>query len=806
MPSFTSLWFLLFSSYLFSNFLFHSIFTYSNASTLFSHQQEADALLQTGWWVNHNISLRCEWNDIICDDSGSITRIYVSRPLPKGSTLQNLNFSSLPNLKGLYLINSSLQGGIPPEISQLSKLTSLFLGSNDLSGELPLELGNLTNLLRLVLSNNMFTGTIPSTIGRLTNLEYLDLSYNQIGGFIPSEIGNMKSLEMLILYNNVLIGLISSTIGNISNLSYLMMNRNKLNGPLPSTFWYLTTLTWLDLSYNYLNDSISPQIQNLKGLVILELQHNAFTSPILFSLVHLTNLPFIDLSSNRFNGSLPLHIGHLENLNILNVSYNMLSGPIPTTFVDLLHSNPSNPDDYPFSRSYGITLEIDFSHNFIDGELPHLSLDHIRPTSIDFSYNNFMGKISDSFLFFRNINLSYNKLEGKVSDQILHRFDVSVVLGNQKLCGSIPPLHPCDSKNHGNFKMLMILLPSILLLVLCFSCFALVHSRSKKRVTHETKSNKHGNVFCIWDYDGKIAYDDIIEATEDFDIKYCIGTGGYGSVYRARLPNGKVVALKKLHTREAQETTLFKSFQNEVDMLKEIRHKNIIKLHGYCLHKRCMFLIYEYMERGSLFWVLSNDKEAVELDWKKRLNVIRRVSHALSYIHHDWITPIIHRDVTTSNILLDSNLEPFLSDFGISRLLDLESSYHTTVGGTCGYIAPEKCDVYSFGVVALEVIMGKHPVELLNSLWSKSTPHIFINDLLDSRLKSPLHQIGVAQSILLTLTLAFACLHPNPKARPTMQHLTREFNIQRPYQVELAFNEITIEQLLRQEIYHVHKI
>ena len=121
-------------------------------------------------------------------------------------------------------------------------------------------------------------------------------------------------------------------------------------------------------------------------------------------------------------------------------------------------------------------------------------------------------------------------------------------------------------------------------------------------------------------------------------------------------------------------------------------------------------------------------------------------------------------------------------------------------------VITEKCDFYSFGVVALEVIMGKHPGELLTYLWSKSTPHIFINHLLDPRLKSPLHQIGVAQSILLTLTLVFACLHPDPKARPTMQHLTREFNIQRPYQVELIFNKITIDQLVRQEIFYVHKI
>ena len=121
-------------------------------------------------------------------------------------------------------------------------------------------------------------------------------------------------------------------------------------------------------------------------------------------------------------------------------------------------------------------------------------------------------------------------------------------------------------------------------------------------------------------------------------------------------------------------------------------------------------------------------------------------------------------------------------------------------------VITEKCDVYSFGVVALEVIMGKHPGELFTYLWSKSTPRILINDLLDSRHKSPLHQIGVAQSILLTLTLIFACLHPDPKARPTMQHLTREFNIRRPYQDKLVFNEITIEQLVRQEIFYVRKI
>ena len=150
-------------------------------------------------------------------------------------------------------------------------------------------------------------------------------------------------------------------------------------------------------------------------------------------------------------------------------------------------------------------------------------------------------------------------------------------------------------------------------------------------------TKKNGDLFSIWDYDGRIAFEDIISATEDFDIRYCIGVGGYGSVYRAQLPSGKVVAVKKLHRSEIDEPTYLRSFKNEVRMLEQIRHRNIVKLHGYCLHNRCMFLIYMYMERGSLYSMLSDEVEAVELDWVKRVNIVKNMAHALSYMHHDCI-------------------------------------------------------------------------------------------------------------------------------------------------------------------------
>ena len=248
----------------------------------------------------------------------------------------------------------------------------------------------------------------------------------------------------------------------------------------------------------------------------------------------------------------------------------------------------------------------------------------------------------------------------------------------------------CTSKQV-NFKI-KILLPISIFLALYLASISLVlkHQLGNRKVQPNNRAAKNGDIFSIWNYDGKIAYEDIIKATEGFDVRYCIGRGGHGSVYRAQLPNGKIVALKKLHGYEAEQTAIPKNFTNEVKILTEIHHRNIVSLQGFCLHKRCMFLIYEYMESGSLFCVLSDDSKAVELDWTKRVNTIQAIAHALSYMHHDCNPSIVHRDLTSANILLNSELEAFVSNFGTARLLDPDLSNQTMPVGTYGYIAPGK--------------------------------------------------------------------------------------------------------------------
>ncbi|XP_027928611.1 MDIS1-interacting receptor like kinase 2-like [Vigna unguiculata] len=370
---------------------------------------------------------------------------------------------------------------------------------------------------------------------------------------------------------------------------------------------------------------------------------------------------------------------------------------------------------------------------------------------------------------------------------------------------------PCsvrDKKPRQN-QLVIILSITIFLLMAFFLLLYLRHNSIAIKSKHAriTETSKNGDLFCIWNYNGSIAYEDIITATEDFNLKYCIGTGAYGSVYRAQLPSGRIVAVKKLHGFEAEVPSFDESFRNEAKVLSEIKHRHIVKLHGFCLHKRIMFLIYEYMERGSLFSVLFDDMEAMELDWKKRVNIVKGTAHALSYLHHDCVPPIVHRDISASNVLLNSMWEPTVSDFGTARFLNLDSSNRTIVAGTIGYIAPElaytmvvneKCDVYSFGVVALETLMGKHPKEILSSLQSISTDDgIKLCEILDQRLPHP--TFSVLQDIVVVAIVAFACLNPNPCSRPTMKRISQCFLCQlSPFNIPL--HHISLQQLMSQEL------
>ncbi|XP_059653778.1 MDIS1-interacting receptor like kinase 2-like [Cornus florida] len=608
--------------------------------------------------------------------------------------------------------------------------------------------------------------TLEDKLGKLNfssfpNLVRLDLSCNMLyDDFTLSESGVLDQ------------------IGTLLKLKYLNLSSNRLYGNLPLWLTNLTELVELDISWNdFIFGSIPPGIGNLKNLIYLDLSHNRLQGTIPTALAHLPNLIEINLGYNQLTGSIPSSLCELSKLTYLSLASNHINGSVPDGIGNMK----------------GL-IALDLYYNNIQGSLPQIaklpSLSYL-----DLSYNNLSGIIPFPPSLICKTSIIY--LYG---NPFLENIDSWYQKSYSVSC------HPSSSK-----KRIAIFLPIAIFIVSIILGYFYYSKRKVKKTQSQSRVTKHGDLFSIWNYDGTIAFEDIIEATEDFDIRYCIGTGGYGSVYRAQLPSGKVVALKKLHRLEGEVPAYDKSFRNEAHFLSQIRHRNIVKLYGFCLHKQCMFLVYEYMERGSLFLVLTSEVEAMELEWTQRVNVVKGIAHALSYMHHDCTPPILHRDISSNNILLDSESKACVADFGTARLLDPDSSNHTVIVGTYGYVAPElaftmvvteKCDVYSFGVVALETLMGRHPGELLQSLASTSTQNIMLNDVLDAHLQAPASGV-VARDVVLVATLAFACLHPEPKSRPTMLRISQEFLASR-YSLAKPLQKISLSELMNPDTYLIN--
>ncbi|XP_072957900.1 MDIS1-interacting receptor like kinase 2-like isoform X2 [Typha angustifolia] len=397
---------------------------------------------------------------------------------------------------------------------------------------------------------------------------------------------------------------------------------------------------------------------------------------------------------------------------------------------------------------------------------------------LNLSHNELTGSIPSSFRDMNSllaIDLSYNELEGPLPDShFFKNASVEWFIHNGGLCGERKGLPSCSpSPLNGGGKGVPIIF------------------WRRKRSKQKEANVSHNDAFFLWNYDKRDAYKEILEATENFSSRYCIGTGGYGSVYKVTLQKGKTFAVKKIQAPEDEGSNIHEQlFRHEIEALTRTRHRNIMKLYGYCSTSQHRFLVYEYMEKGSLLSILNTEDHAIELNWIKRLNVIKQIAYALSYMHHDCSPPIVHRDITSSNILLDLEFRACVSDFGIAKLLKHDSSNWTTLAGTHGYVAPELaftmrvtelCDVYSFGVVAFEVLVGIHPGDYITTLSStRIMDNALLEKILDHRLPHP--TIEVLTEILAVIKIIQPCLDVNPLGRPTMQYISQELSkLNMPY-------------------------
>ncbi|KAG0620097.1 hypothetical protein M758_4G189100 [Ceratodon purpureus] len=287
-------------------------------------------------------------------------------------------------------------------------------------------------------------------------------------------------------------------------------------------------------------------------------------------------------------------------------------------------------------------------------------------------------------------------------------------------------------------------------------------------------------------------FKELATATKNFSRTELLGRGGFGSVYKGTLRDKSIVAVKAIAKDSRQGEN---EFLAEVSIIGKIRHRNLVRLRGWCVEKEKLMVVYDYMPNGSLDkWIVAADQEeegvTPVLLWNARYNILSGISGALAYLHEEWQQCILHRDVKPSNILLDDKFNAYLGDFGMARLIDHNKmAYSTVVAGTMGYLAPElphtrkatpKTDVFSFGVLALEVTCGRRAfdpnlphaeVYLLDWVWTMHQNGT-LRKCVDARLGE---DVDIMQSRL-TLHLALLACHPDPASRPSMRFIRQVLN------------------------------
>ncbi|PON39511.1 Serine/threonine protein kinase [Parasponia andersonii] len=729
----------------------------------------------------------------------------------------------LPSLRAFAIGRNQFTGSLPVSLSNASNLEVFTAGSNQLRGKVPgleklhmlqtfgvtsnglgsaggddlsfvCSLTNSTRLVELVINDNNFGGALPDCITNLSaTLETFALDDNEVYGNIPNGIENLVNLSRLDFWSNHLSGNIPSGIGKLQRLVVLFLGKNFLSGSIPSFIGNLSQMTQLELSDNNFHGRIPSSLGKCKNLLYLDLSKNNLSGAIPPEIIGLSSLSmFLDLSRNHLTGELPDEIGNLKNLGALALYNNMFSGEIP--------------------KSLGSCIVLEYlymHHNFFRGGIPS-SFSSLRGIKVlDLSNNNLSGEIPEylkDFKSLQKLNLSNNYFEGEVPvDGVFKNVTATSVMGNSKLCGGMPgfQLPKCSFKSPNKRKRtiplkLIISIVSGILGITLLASFLWLHNSRKNRGKAGSGSTLESTLL-------KVSYQSLLKATDGFSSANLIGEGSFGSVYKGILDQaGKIVAVKVLKLLQHGAS---KSFMAECKALRNIRHRNLVKVITACAgvdynNNEFKALVYEFMVNGSIEdWLhprhITNEMDEAprNLNFLQRLCIAIDIASALDYLHHQCQPPVVHCDIKPSNILLDNEMTGHISDFGLSKFLPSSETHSSTdqtssikLKGTVGYAAPEygmgsevsPCgDLYSYGIVLLEMFTGKRPTDNmfkdgfnLRNFVKESLPRR-AKEIADPRLFGEFEWESTTSNVILECLIAIfkigvACSSDLPRERKNM--------------------------------------
>ncbi|XP_024008133.1 probable LRR receptor-like serine/threonine-protein kinase At1g56130 isoform X2 [Eutrema salsugineum] len=675
---------------------------------------------------------------------------------------------SCTKLQQIYIDSSGLSGGIPLSFANLVELQVAWIMDLEVTGRIPDFIGNWTKLTTLRILGTGLSGPIPSSFSNLTSLTELRLGDITNGNSSLEFIKDMKSLSTLVLRNNNLTGTIPSNIGEYSSLQQVDLSFNKLHGPIPASLFNLSRLTHLFLGNNTLNGSLPSQ--KLQSLSNINLVANNFTLEGLDNRV-LSGLNCLqkNFPCNRGKGiyfNFSINCGGPEKRSVSRAlfekdeadlgpasffvnaanrwaasSIGLFAGSSNNNYIVTSLSQFTNTSDSELFQSarlsasslryYGLGLEnggytvtlqfaeiqIEGSNSwkgvgrrrfdiYVQGRLVEKDFD-IRRTaggsSIRAVQREYKANVSENYLeihlFWAGKGTCCIPIQGAYGPLI------SAVSATPDFTPTVDNEPPSKGKNRTGIIVGVII--GVGLLGIFAGGFIFIILKRRKPYTDDEE------LLSMEIKPYTFTYSELKSATQDFNLSNKLGEGGFGPVYKGNLNDGREVAVKLLSVGSRQGKGQFVA---EIVTISTVLHRNLVTLYGCCYEGDHRLLVYEYLPNGSLDQALFGDK-SLHLDWSTRFEICLGVARGLVYLHEEARVRIVHRDVKASNILLDSNLVPKVSDFGLAKLYDDKKTHISTrVAGTIGYLAPEyamrgllteKTDVYAFGVVALELVSGR---------------------------------------------------------------------------------------------------
>ncbi|KAK4589545.1 hypothetical protein RGQ29_020210 [Quercus rubra] len=753
-------------------------------------------------------------------ESLSISVNNLSGPIPSF-------LGKITTLKHLSLQSNMFSGMVPHEFGNLVNLEHLSLSANNLTGKLPVTLTNLIKLTDLISSNN-FIGRMPDLFHSWKQLQRLEIQATGFEGPIPYSISILSNLTELRISDLVGEGSKFPNLSSMKGMKRLMLKGCNISGQIPTYISDMTQLLTLDLSFNRL-DGIIPYFGDLTRLTYFQidlsynnlLERSAPTCP--------DNINFFKSFSGR--DKLTLH----ECLDESPCSKDWYSvhincGGKAITIGNIKYEADVDPagaakyvrvsENWGFSSSgrfWGINtsandyiannvsiLRMNESELYTSARLSPLSITYYArclangPYKVKLhfaeivirdnrSFSSVARRIFDIYvqenLVLKNFDIK-NSAQG-VDKEVVEEFEANVT--NKILMirfywagkgttattkkGIYGPLISAISveadfslPDDGKTKISIVVGAVVVVLLIIFM---ILRSQENELKGLDLQT-------------GFFTYRQIKVATNNFNAANKIGEGGFGPVYKGILFDGTVIAVKQLSLKSKQGS---REFVNEVGIISGLQHPNLVRLYGCCIEGKQLLLVYEYMENNSLAHALFGPADGrLKLDWPTRQKICVGIARGLGFLHEESTIKIVHRDIKSTNVLLDQDLNPKISDFGLAKLDEEENTHISTrIAGTIGYMAPEyalwgyltyKADVYSFGVVALEIVARKNnmkyrPNENFVSLldWAIVLQQKGnLMELVDAELGLEFNK----EEVLRMIKVALLCTNPSPALRPTM--------------------------------------